>query len=128
MTRVDLLKIAYGANVLILIPTVRTMLIGDGTGRVFEDRVTESAGLRVMVGALWAAILLASIAGFAWPRFFAPVLLMQIVYKAIWLILFVVPLARRGGVAAIPVGISATFLLIVVTYPFIFWFGFRSAR
>jgi hypothetical protein len=97
VSRIDLLKVAYGANILTLLPTVRTMLFGGGTVRVFEDRVAESVGLRVMVGSLWVAILLASIAGFAWPRFFAPVLLIQTVYEALWLALFIVPLARRSG-------------------------------
>jgi hypothetical protein len=125
MARIDLLKVAYTANILILLPTVRTMLLGSGTARILEERVTESAGLRLMVGSLWAAILLASIAGLAWPRFFAPVLLIQIVYKSLWLALFVVPAARRTGFGSIPAGISVTFLLIVLTYPFILWLALR---
>ena len=40
--------------------------------------VNESAGLRLMVGSLWMAILAASTLGFLYPRFFAPVLLIQI--------------------------------------------------
>jgi hypothetical protein len=94
---------------------------------VFEGRVLESAGLRIMVGSLWAAILVASIAGLWWPGFFAPVLLIQVFYKALWLGLFVLPVAQQSGWSAIPMGISVTFLLIVLTYPFIFWFALRDA-
>jgi hypothetical protein len=126
MSRIDLLKIAYVANILILVPVVHAMLLGGTTARVFEDRVADSAGLRIMVGSLWAAILLASIAGLGWPQFFAPVLLIQIVYKALWLVLFVAPVARRTGLTSIPFGISATFLAIVLTYPIIFWITMRS--
>lgn len=126
MSRIDLLRLAYVANILILVPVVHAMLIGGETTRVFEDRVADSAGLRIMVGSLWAAILLASIAGLGWPQFFAPVLLIQIVYKALWLVLFVAPAARRTGLTSIPFGISATFLVIVLTYPVILWFAMRS--
>ncbi|MGL4490290.1 MAG: hypothetical protein ACRCU5_12700 [Rhizobiaceae bacterium] len=126
MNSVNLLKIAYGANVLILVPTVYNMLAGSGVANVFEDKVNESAGLRIMVGSLWAAILVASIAGLFWPRFFAPLLLIQVFYKTLWLALFVLPLAQVSGWSAVPIGISVTFLLIVLIYPFLFWFGLRG--
>jgi hypothetical protein len=47
----------------------------------------------------------------------SPLLLIQVVYKAIWLLVFVLPrlLGRRSQ--EVPWGISLTFLVIVVTYP-----------
>lgn len=128
MNSINLLKIAYVANILILIPVVYAMLFGRGVATVFDARVAESAGLRIMVGSLWAAILLASAAGLFWPRLFAPVLPIQIVYKAMWLTLFVIPLAQTSGWNAIPKGISITFLMIVITYPFILWFALRGSE
>ncbi len=128
MNSINLLKIAYAANIFILIPVVYAMLFGGGVANIFDARVDESAGLRVMVGSLWAAILLASVAGLFWPRLFAPVLPIQIVYKAMWLALFVIPLAQKSGWNAIPKGISITFLMIVITYPFILWFALRGSE
>jgi hypothetical protein len=74
MTNLNLLRLAYVANIVILVPVVHAMLFGRGVEAVFEGRVEESAGLRLMVGSLWAAILLASVFGLSRPLFFAPVL------------------------------------------------------
>lgn len=123
----NLLKLAYGANILILVPVVYAMIAGRGVASVFEGQVQESEGLRLLVASLWSAILLASIAGFWWPRFFAAVLPIQIIYKALWLALFIMPLAMRSGLAGIPLGISVIFFLIVMTYPFILWFGLKGS-
>jgi hypothetical protein len=121
MTNPGLLKIAYAANILILVPVCWGMFIGGGTGSVFQGQVPESAGLRLLVGSLWAAILLASVAGFWAPAFFAPVVLIQIVYKLLWLVTFVLPLILAGRSGDIPWGIATVFAAIVVTYPFLFW-------
>lgn len=126
MSSINLLKIAYVANILILIPVVYGMFFGRGVSDVFDGRVDESLGLRLLVACLWSAILLGSIAGLWWPRFFAAVLPIQILYKSLWLVLFVVPLAQRSGWDAIPKGISITFLIIVLMYPFILWFALRG--
>lgn len=117
------LYLAYGFNILILVPVVWSMFFGPGVANVFEDKVAESAGLRLMVGSLWFAILLASCAGFIWPSFFAPVMLIQILYKSLWLLVFVLPLMRAS--APFPVGISAVFAMIVVSYPVLLWLATR---
>ena len=122
----SILWLAYGANVLILVPVVWSMFASGGTQGVFEGRVEDSPGLRLLVGSLWLAILLASLAGFLAPRFFAPLLLVQIVYKSAWLAAFVAPLAVREGWEAAPQGIATVFGAIVVTYPVIFWLGLRN--
>jgi hypothetical protein len=93
MNSINLLKIAYVANILILVPVVHAMFFGRGVSDVFAGRVDESLGLRLLVACLWSAILLGSIAGLWWPRFFAAVLPIQILYKSLWLVLFVAPLA-----------------------------------
>ncbi|MEM9500864.1 MAG: hypothetical protein AAF941_03355 [Pseudomonadota bacterium] len=113
-----LLRIAYAANVLILIPVVWSMFISGGTAGVFEGKVTDSEGLRLLVGSLWLAILLGSVAGFVWPFVFAPLLLVQIVYKATWLTTYVWPHRDDPG---IPIGISVIFLGIVLAYPLLLW-------
>lgn len=126
MSSINLLKIAYGANIVILIPVVHAMFSGRGVSDVFAGRVDESLGLRLLVACLWSAILLGSIAGLWWPRFFAALLPIQIIYKSLWLALFIVPLAQRSGWDSVPKGISITFLIIVLTYPFILWSALRG--
>lgn len=125
MDNVNLLKIAYAANILILLPVCRSMFSTAGTTSVFEGVVEDSAGLRLMVASLWSAILIASAFGLAYPAAMKMILPIQIIYKAIWLATFVLPRFRSQGAEAIPVGISIIFVLIVVTYPFIFWFATR---
>lgn len=120
------LKIAYVANIFILVPVCWSMLAGRGVNGVFEGVVNESAGLRIMTGSLWTAILVASIAGLWFSRFFAPVLLIQILYKAMWLAIFVAPLIIAGK--PWPQAIAICFALIVMIYPFLFWFGFVTAE
>ena len=114
----NLLRLAYLANILILVPVVWSMFFSGGTLGVFEGKVADSEGLRLMVGSLWLAILLGSVAGLAAPAIFAPLLLMQIVYKSTWLAAYVWPHRDDPG---IPMGISTVFLLIVVTYPALLW-------
>jgi len=116
-----LLRIAYAANILILVPVCWGMFFGGGVASVFEGRVDESAGLRLLVGSLWFAILACSIAGLATPKLFAPLLVVQIIYKSLWLLFFVAPLVAAGRGGDVPWGISASFLMIVATYPLLLW-------
>jgi hypothetical protein len=117
------LIVAYAFNIFILVPVCYHMLIGCGVARVFEHKVPDSAGLRILVGSLWLAILVASLAGLRWPAFFAPVLPIQIFYKGVWLLAFILPLMRASK--PIPVGISVVFALIVVAYPCLLWAATR---
>jgi hypothetical protein len=122
----NFLRIAYVSNILILVPVCWSLFSGSGVKSVFGGAVNESVGLRLLVGSLWSAILVASMAGLAIPRFFAPVLLIQIFYKALWLGLFVAPLLIAGN-QKWPSGIAICFAAIVVTYPFLFWLGYVKA-
>ena len=120
------LWLAYAANVVILVPVVWSMFVSGGTQGVFEGKVADSPGVRLLVGSLWLAILLGSVAGFLAPRFFAPLLPVQVAYKATWLAAFVLPLAQREGWGAAPQGIATVFIAIVLAYPVIFWLGMRT--
>ena len=116
---------AYIFNIIILVPVVYAMLLGSGVTNVFQGTVPESSGLRLMVGSLWFAILVASVAGLIWPSYFSPLLIVQVFYKSLWLLLFVLPLWRAGQ--AVPAGIAASFVLIVITYPILLWFSTRPS-
>ena len=122
-TGAGLLRIAYLANILILVPVCWGMFFGGGVSSVFEGKIVESAGLRLLVGSLWFAILAASVAGLWFPAWFAPLILVQIVYKTVWLLVFVAPLVIAGRSGQVPWGITASFIGIVLTYP---WLLLRS--
>lgn len=106
---------AYLFNIIILLPVCWTMMGGGGVASVFGPSVSEEPGLRLLVASLWSAILLASVAGLFAPTFFAPLLIVQILYKVLWLGLFVWPLWQAG--AAYPTGPATVFVMIVLTYP-----------
>lgn len=65
-----------------------------------------------------------SVFGLFMPVLFAPLLLVQIIYKALWLTLFVLPLVLAGKPA--PWGIASIFAAIVLTYPFVLWRAWSS--
>jgi hypothetical protein len=115
MNSPDILKLAYAANIVILLPVVGNMFRGNGPGRVFEGTVAASHGLELLVGSLWASILVASALGLIRPALLAPLLGVQIFYKALWLGTFIVPRLRNG--TPIPTGISIVFAAIVLVYP-----------
>jgi hypothetical protein len=125
MSAINTLKLAYGANIVILVPVCMAMYRPTGTIEVFRNTVPESAGLRLMVASLWTAILLASIFGLARPDAVKLVIPLQVIYKSIWLATFIAPKLTNGNRSEIPVGIATTFLLIVLTYPVIYWFTTR---
>ena len=90
---------------------------------MFENAVEESDGLRLLVASLYIAILCASFGGLLAPAFFAPIVIVQVLYKTLWLVLFIMPAIMRAD--PIPIGISVTFALIVLIYPI---FLFLAAR
>jgi len=119
------LRVAYLANILILVPICSLMFAHPrGAALVFQGAVADSAGLRLLVASLWCAILIASAAGLVWPAFFAPVVLIQLIYKTLWLVLFVAPLVARGAPA--PWGVATTFAAIILTYPVLLWLAARG--
>ena len=82
---------------------------------VFEDTVAYSETIR-LVGALWLAIAVLSVAGLFIPRAMQPVLLFQLIYKATWLVVVALPAFREG--LPFPRGMAACFLIWVVILPF----------
>ncbi len=115
-----LLQLPYALNILILVPVCVSLARHDGgpTIEVFERKVSDSAGLRWLLFSLWTAILLGSVVGLFEPVRMAPLLAVQVVYKLIWLLTFILPVARARGLAAIPRAITLVFLVIVLVWPF----------
>ncbi|MBK7749466.1 MAG: hypothetical protein IPP57_10860 [Candidatus Obscuribacter sp.] len=119
----NLLRIAYIANIIILTPVLFSMFADGGQKsiRAFQGTVTNSDGLRLLVASLWFAILIMSIIGLWLPWQLMPLLGLQVIYKATYLFVYILPTIKNKGAKNIPWGVTMSFVLIILTYPFIIW-------
>ena len=113
------LWLPYIFNILVLSPVgLLTLLGGERGGQLAcQNKFSESEGFRTILGSLWTAILLGSILGLFYPLSMSSLLLIQVIYKSLWLLVFVLPRLLNGRNSEVPWGLAATFLLIVVSYP-----------
>ncbi len=114
----NLLVIPYLVNITILVPVA----LGSLTGLlpISGGHFPESAGWRTIAGSLWTGILVCSVAGVFHPVAFSPILFLQVVYKAVWLVFYVLPRLRNADSRReIHWGIASSFTLIVLLYPFV---------
>ena len=122
----SLLYFAYWANIALLVPiampTVFRLLPTD------QARFEESAGWRVLVGSLWFPILVLSVLGLFQPLRYSPVLLLQLIYKSLWLAVYAVPRLLRGDVDQVPWGIAGIFALIVIVWPWLIPWAYLLGR
>lgn len=105
----------YLCNIVILLPIAIATLFG-----IFptdQSAFDESQGWRTLVGSIWTAILILSVIGFFYPIHFSPLLLVQIIYKFLWLMAYVVPRLKTKSYKEIPIGITTSFVLIIILYP-----------
>jgi hypothetical protein len=116
-----LLLLPYIFNVLVLVPIgLLTLFGGERGGQIAcQGKFPESAGFRTILGSLWTAILIGSVLGLFYPVLMSPLLLIQVIYKTLWLLVFVLPRLFAGRSGEVPWGISLTFLVIVVSYPWV---------
>ena len=70
-----------------------------------------------LVGCLWLGIAVLSVLGLFRPVTFAPVLLLQLVYKGTWLLVIALPAVRAG--VAYPRGMAGFFVVWVLVLPFV---------
>lgn len=116
-------RLAYAANILILGPVLWSLFAhsGDGALTAFGGTVRNEDGLRLLVASLWLAILMLSAVGLARPKPLLAVLALQVVYKACYLAVFVLPALVREGWSAVPVGVAVCFLVIVALWPLVIY-------
>ncbi|PZU96004.1 MAG: hypothetical protein DCE90_11285 [Pseudanabaena sp.] len=108
----------YIANIIILVPVAMGTLFN--LFPVADGHFPESAGWRLLVGSLWTAILAGSVMGLFNPLTFSPLLLLQVIYKALWLWVYTLPRLINGDpYREIHWAISIIFILIVLLYPFV---------
>ena len=113
-----LIKLVYLANILVAGWISITSLFDPERAlrTVFESTVAYSEVIR-LVGALWGAIFLLSIAGLFFPQRMSVVLLFQLIYKGSWLLVVALPAIQDGS--PYPQGMARFFLIWVIILPFI---------
>lgn len=116
-----LLLLPYLFNIVVLVPIGSlTLLGGERGGRIAsQGKFPESEGFRTILGSLWTALLIGSVLGLFCPVPMSPLLLIQVIYKTLWLVVFVLPRLVGGRSGEVPWSISLTFLVIVVSYPWV---------
>ncbi len=120
-----LLYIAYALNIVVLIPACLLALVGGEAGnrRVFQGKFSECEGTRTILGSLWTAILVGSGLGLFYPIVMSPILIVQVIYKSVWILVFVIPRFLNGRGREVPWGLAITFLVVIVGYPWIIPWG-----
>jgi hypothetical protein len=118
---VNAIRLVFAANVLVAGAVGLASLFGGAsTLRTVWQASLDPASQPVrVVGAFWTAIAVLSVCGLLWPRPFAAVLLVQLVYKASWLAVIALPAILGSRTQQIPAGIATFFAAWVVVLPFV---------
>ena len=119
------LVLAYIFNIIILIPIgLMTMLGGEKGGQLScQSKFPESEGFRTILGSLWTAILIGSFLGLFFPVTMSVLLLIQVIYKTLWLLVYALPRMLNQRSNEVPWGIASVFFVIIVSYPWIIPWG-----
>ena len=113
----------YAANVIIagFVGLVCLMGSRQRVHRVFGNHFW-GAGTKV-VGAFWLSLALVSVLGFQYPLVFAPVLVIQFIYKTIWLLFEGIPKALDRQTGNLPRGMFVIILIWALVLPFVIPWG-----
>jgi len=99
---------------LILAPVVAGLI--RGSMDAFPGAVNSDV-LRIMVASLWGGVLVVSAIALISPVQFWPVLVFQVIYKSIFVLLWVWPAVVRPIDGAIPWGPTGIFMFIIIVWP-----------
>ncbi|MEM1027866.1 MAG: hypothetical protein AAGJ38_07260 [Planctomycetota bacterium] len=122
-THLIILRLVYAANVLVAGWVGLTSLLSPSNAMsvVFTGAVSGDGSVLAvrLVGCLWTAIAVMSAMGLVWPTGMAAVLLVQLIYKGLWLAVVAGPLVWRGETDRLPWGMTGFFAVWVVALPWI---------
>lgn len=112
------LKLVYIANIIVAgwISITSIFFPGKAALTVFQNAYQTTEVMR-LVGCLWLAIAILSFFGLWRPISFSPILLVQLIYKATWLLVVAIPAMRNDQ--PYPIGMAIFFLTWVLVLPFI---------
>jgi hypothetical protein len=112
------LKIVYIANIIVAgwISITSVFSPNKSAVTVFQNAYQPTEVIR-LVGCLWLAIAILSMLGLWRPISFSPILLVQLLYKGIWLLFVALPAIRNHQ--PYPTGMAMFFLVWVLVLPFV---------
>lgn len=112
------MKFVYLANILVAgWIGISSLFFPKTAAKTVFSSAYENTELIRLVGCLWLAIAVLSVLGLWRPLTFSPVLLLQLVYKASWLLVVALPAIRNK--APYPEAMAVFFLLWVLVLPFL---------
>jgi hypothetical protein len=119
------LQLPYMLNLAFLLPMCWSLFVRDNRAGVhlFDGKVGDHSALRLLAGSFWAGLLACSLLGVFVPRLFLPVLMVQFVHAAVFVIVWLAPAAWAGGWHAVPFGLTWRLLGVVVIWPWFIWEG-----
>jgi hypothetical protein len=114
-----LLRSIYIANIIVA-GTVGWMSLfaPSRAARIVFSGTTEPNIPMQIVGSFWLTIALLSVAGLFSPVRFSIVLLLQLIYKSLWLLAIAIPAILAGKPDSIPIGMAIFFLIWAIVLPF----------
>ena len=122
----NLLQLGYLIDVCVSLPVGWAMLTNNRSVLVFffgEPLRSTPCAIeplsRSLLGTLWMSIAVGSIVGLMLPIVCAPVLVLQWIYKSLWLIAFAGPRWWNGSRAEVPNRLAGIFVAYVLAYPWI---------
>src|SRR5262245_61486721 len=97
-------------------------LVGAGVVTEFIHREEPWAAIPGVAFSFWAALAVLSALGIRYPLAMLPILFMQLLYKAFWLLAVYVPLRAAGRSSDLAMGFSIAIILdiIVIPWPYAF--------
>lgn len=124
------LLLPYIFNIVVLIPVGLTTLLGgaEAQRRLFQGKYPDSPGIRTILGGQWTAMLVVSMIGLLYPVAMSPLLLIQVIYKTLWWLVFTIPRLLSGRREEVHWPMAGVFLLIMLTYPWVIPWGELFAR
>lgn len=116
------MKIIYAANILVAgwISLVSIFSPKRAATTIFSG-VYPNSELVKLIGCLWLAIAVISLLGLFRPYAFAPILLLQFIYKGTWLWVVALPAIREQR--PYPSGMAAFFLIWCILLPWVIPFA-----
>ncbi len=110
-------KLIYIANIIFAgWIGVTSLLFPRLSSETIFQNVYHSTDIIRLVGCLWLAIAVLSIPGLWRPFTFVPVLLLQLIYKALWLLVVAIPAIKNQQ--SYPSGMAAFFVVWVLVLTF----------
>ena len=117
----NLVLLPYLLNIIVLLPVGLMALLGgpEAQRRLFQGKYPDSPGIRTILGSLWTALLIGSILGLFYPVSMSPILLIQVIYKTLWWLVFILPRLSSSRSQEVHWPMAGLFIFIILTYPWL---------